>query len=104
MFGALTFENGWSRDQSRPYVLGCGLYRYSAHQVSFACIGVGLFFIYSRSLLVSSETCAVCTDILHISGVAKRLTLCKGNYQEFENRRAELQATYEKSFEHNINI
>jgi len=29
---------------------------------------------------------AVCTDILHISGVAKCLTLHKGNYQDFENR------------------
>jgi len=34
---------------------------------------------------------AVCTDILHISGVAKKLTVHKGNYQEFANRRAELQ-------------
>jgi len=42
---------------------------------------------------------AVCTDILHISGVAKRLTLHKGNYQDFENRRQELQAAYAKTSE-----
>ena len=30
--------------------------------------------------------------------------MCKGNYQEFENRRAELQVTYGKSFKHHIYI
>ena len=42
---------------------------------------------------------AVCTDIFHISGVAKRLTLHRGNYHDFETRRKELQAMYERSAE-----
>ncbi|EKX47442.1 hypothetical protein GUITHDRAFT_106885 [Guillardia theta CCMP2712] len=39
---------------------------------------------------------AVCTDMLHISGIARRLTHHKGNYNEYEERRKEMQATYAK--------
>jgi len=42
---------------------------------------------------------AVCTDMLHISGIARRLTHHKGNYNEYEERRKEMQATYAKSAE-----
>jgi ATPase subunit of ABC transporter with duplicated ATPase domains len=39
----------------------------------------------------------VCTDMLHISGVARQVTVHKGNYSAFESKRAEMQAAWEKS-------
>ncbi|KAJ1480273.1 P-loop containing nucleoside triphosphate hydrolase protein, partial [Baffinella frigidus] len=44
-------------------------------------------------------TDAVCTDMLHISGVARRLTLHRGNYDAFEAKRKEMQEAYAKSSE-----
>lgn len=38
----------------------------------------------------------VCKDVLHISGVARRLTQSKGNYSLWASRRAEQQKTYAK--------
>jgi len=38
----------------------------------------------------------VCKDVLHISGVAQRLTQSKGNYSLWSSRRAEQQKTYAK--------
>ena len=38
----------------------------------------------------------VCKDVLHISGVAQRLTQSKGNYSLWASRRAEQQKTYAK--------
>ena len=38
----------------------------------------------------------VCTDCLHISGVAKRLTQSRGNYSLWAARRAEQKLAYEK--------
>lgn len=41
----------------------------------------------------------VCTDMLHISGIAKRLTHHKGNYDLFSSKRAEMQASWAKTSE-----
>ena len=38
----------------------------------------------------------VCTDCLHISGVAKRLTQARGNYSVWHKRRTEQQALFAK--------
>jgi ATP-binding cassette subfamily F protein 3 len=38
----------------------------------------------------------VCKDVLHISGIAQRLTQSKGNYSLWASRRAEQQKTYAK--------
>jgi len=57
----------------------------------------------SRVVIIVSHdksfTDAVCTDMLHISGAAKRLTLHKGNYEAFEVKRKDMQAQYAKSSE-----
>jgi len=41
----------------------------------------------------------VCGDMLHISGVARRLTHHKGNYDLFASKRAEMQAAWAKTSE-----
>jgi ATP-binding cassette subfamily F protein 3 len=41
----------------------------------------------------------VCTDMLHISGVARRLTHHKGNYDLFSTKRSEMQAAWAKTSE-----
>mmetsp|Transcript_41752 Transcript_41752/g.104344 ORF Transcript_41752/g.104344 Transcript_41752/m.104344 type:complete len:753 (+) Transcript_41752:38-2296(+) len=41
----------------------------------------------------------VCGDMLHISGVARRLTHHKGNYDLFASKRAEMQAAWAKTTE-----
>lgn len=38
----------------------------------------------------------VCSDVLHISGAARRLTQSHGNYTLWATRRAEQQAVYAK--------
>jgi len=57
----------------------------------------------SRIVVVVSHdrtfTDAVCSDMLHISGTARRLTLHRGNYEAFEAKRKEMQEAYAKSSE-----
>jgi ATP-binding cassette subfamily F protein 3 len=42
----------------------------------------------------------VCTDCLHISGAAKRLTQCRGNYSKWAKQRKEQQVLFAKQQEH----
>ena len=44
----------------------------------------------------------VCTDVLHISGAAKRLTQTHGNYSVWQARRKEQQLTYSREVAHRV--